>query len=348
MGTKKQKPDYIVAGDLGYGNVKMVSGFAGEDYITQVYPATAIPDIELPRNNDMDMNNPMFDKVVTTINGEPWAVGFEMSVANRYIRPKSDDYIHTEHYKSLFASTLIKQPEDVIDTYVTGLPVEQFKDEEFVNALKELMVGKHQVAPSRTVEVKSVEVFAQPVGAFFKFVSENASDEDLEIIQEGVIAAIDPGYYTWDFTTFKKGRMRVDTSSHTQSAMSLVLHECVAMIRAEYGTSCPAANIEEALQCGKTKVVVAGRLLEFQEYLDKAAEKVGRQAVQEVRNAFSNEEDLAMIILAGGGARFYEKSVKVAYPELPVHVLDIAGIAEGYWRRGEAVYKQKQQAKNVA
>lgn len=337
MSKTTTKAPFIVAGDLGYGNVKMAYGVASKGVQhAECYPATAIPNTELPRPS-MDFGDTLFEKSVAAIGDVAWAVGFEMSMVSKYVRPKSDGYIYTDHYKALFYSTLIRQPSEVIDLYVTGLPVEQFKDEKYVEDLKALMIGTHQVSKNRTVTIKAVVVLPQPVGAYFHFVSEIASHEDLKLIKQGVVAACDPGYYTWNFTAFKKGRMRVKSSSHSQSAMSYVLRECCEIMRDDEGGACSPADIEEALQRGEHEIAACGRIINFDGYLERASKTIGHTAAQEVLNAFSDEGEIMLIVLAGGGAPFYKASMERAFPNARVHEVGINAIAKGYLARGAAL-----------
>jgi plasmid segregation protein ParM len=80
-----------------------------------------------------------------------------------------------------------------------------------------------------------------------------------------------------------------------------------------------------------------GERIEVAPYLKKAADKVGPIVTTRLRESLRKENASAdKVLLVGGGAGFFESSVKDAFPQLKVSTPDtpVFANARGFWRMG--------------
>ncbi|SFU99641.1 plasmid segregation protein ParM [Paenacidovorax caeni] len=81
-----------------------------------------------------------------------------------------------------------------VDVLVTGLPVDQYKDEARRAELERQFIGKHKITPKRTVEIAQVKVVAQPTGGLFDMISQD-DEENPAIDEDARILVVDPGFF---------------------------------------------------------------------------------------------------------------------------------------------------------
>lgn len=156
---------FVLGLDIGYSNLKIAMGHKDEGMTTKVLPAGAGRVELMPRNMSAGMGN---DFLQVVINGEKWAAGVEPSRLQGWERELHRDYKSTDVYKALFYAALLVSEQTEIDMLVTGLPVDQAKDEQQRNELIDLLKGAHQITPKLEVTVKDVLVVPQPAGAYME------------------------------------------------------------------------------------------------------------------------------------------------------------------------------------
>ena len=200
----KKKVPFIVAGDIGYGNLKTAYGFSNEEPTVSVRPATAAKKDAVGKI-DLGNTNQKHPGMFVNVDGATSIACCAPSMIEGYVREKQHDYVSTLHYKALYHASLLELPVNVVDIYATGLPVMHFMDDAKEKELRDFMIGEHQITATRTVTVKDVKIYPQPAGAFWKFINSKATEEDLETIEDGFVCVADPGYFSWDWSKYVCG-----------------------------------------------------------------------------------------------------------------------------------------------
>lgn len=80
---------YVIGLDIGYSNLKVVSGEAGKTPQTCVLPAAAAPADQVA---DLLVGNAPADKnTIVSVNDEPWVAGVSPRKIEGYVREKHHD-----------------------------------------------------------------------------------------------------------------------------------------------------------------------------------------------------------------------------------------------------------------
>ncbi|MDY6928071.1 MAG: ParM/StbA family protein [Pseudomonadota bacterium] len=324
---------FVLGLDIGYSNLKIAMGHKDEGMTTKVLPAGAGRVELMPRNMSAGMGN---DFLQVVINGEKWAAGVEPSRLQGWERELHRDYKSTDVYKALFYAALLVSEQTEIDMLVTGLPVDQAKDEQQRNELIDLLKGAHQITPKLEVTVKDVLVVPQPAGAYMDVVNSTDDDSLLEAIQFGTSVVCDPGFFSYDFTKLVEGEIHYHSSGTSLKAMSRLLQVADELILDDYGGSPGVEGLERAIRTGKPPMVFARRI-ELDEYLAKAGKTVTREAVTSMRKAMREDGMNAdIVILAGGGASDYAEAAKELFPRSRIiePKSPVLANARGFWHCG--------------
>lgn len=314
--------------DIGYSNVIAVFGSGQEKPDSIVRPSQAAPLSVLPEDSGLREG-----EVLVDVNGTPW-VAFAAPGRVQDGRKLHEDYTSSQAYEALFKGALLHAAGegDVIDCLVTGLPVSQARDKDYVAALVKRMTGTHRISSKREVTVKRVEVVAQPFGTLTEIYG---SSDASEIIEESVSIIIDPGFFSVDWVVIDYRELVASSSSSSLKAMSVLLEACNEEIARDHGGIPGVEKIEHALQSGKTSIHLYGRKIELAEYLERAAERVVPAVFTEIKQGlrFLKGRAIDCVILGGGGASLYEPFARKEFPEaLIVRPTDsVKSNAEGFW-----------------
>ena len=209
----------------------------------------------------------------------------------------------------------------MIDTLVTGLPVDQYLQFERRDSLAEALCGHHRVSAKRSVEVKRVEVLPQPVGAYMHLVS--TSEPDLiEVMEEGLVVVLDPGYFSVDWVAMQGGTLRKGSSGTSTKAMSVVLEEAARLVIEDRGDgACTKEKIENALRSNKDYVLAFGDRVLISEYVSRAIATVAPQAMTLMRQSMRGDVQGAdVVLLTGGGGGAYADAARELFPKSRVVV----------------------------
>lgn len=321
---------HIVGVDVGYSNVKVVGGSNPDALNSFVFPAQAAPLDKV--EGGLAANK---DATLVEIQGEQWLAFYKPG--NGELRELNPDYPASQAYLALFYAGLIAAcPEgNVIDCLVTGLPVHHYFDPQKVDALEKRLTGVHQVTAKTKIEVKQVKIVAQPVGTMLDVYSRH---EDADLFPESTVLVVDPGFFSLDWVLFKNGILNKQSSGTSLKAMSIMIEAIYDGIRADYGVSPRQANIEIALQSGKTQLAFRGTRLDITPYIDKAKLTVAQAALADLRTEmrFMENESLDFVLMGGGGASFYQDEVNRLYPDSKIIVSEksVSTNAYGFWVHG--------------
>ena len=312
---------YVVGLDIGYSNLKVVYGEAGKSPEAHVMPAAAAPASHV---SEMVLGaGSGADEEIVQVDGEPWVAGVPPRKIEGYVREIHHDYAMTDTYRALMLAGIGSTNAEKIDHLVTGLPVSHFRDEGKRQALKSMLRGTHTVSGGREVVVSDVSVIPQPVGSYMSIVS---TFEDAELLEEGRVLVIDPGYFSVDWLTIEAMEARMASSGTSLKAMSKLLEQAAVILEREHGPGVTPEAIENALRVGKDRVFHFGSRIDITTALDQAAESNAKIALSALTS--SMREDAAsidVVVLCGGGAKLYEKAAREVFersriivPESPV------------------------------
>lgn len=328
----EQKRKFILAGDIGYSNLKGAWGYSDDDKCTSIIrPATAGPRESMP---SMSAGTEKEPAILVLVDDEQWATCVPPGEIEGWSRELHHAYPSTKAYKALFYSLLQMTGERVVDKFVTGLPVKHWQDKKYVENLEQLIIGTHQITKGRTVEVKEVEVLPQPAGAFFKFMIENATEEQIRKFEQGFVAVLDPGYFSSDWCGFFKQGLRRHSAGTSLNAMSKLIEKTNELIHVSEGSPSTMEAIENALQTGEKEVLAGRAFIELSGFVKEAKEHIADKAVVDMVSAFRDEPQPAMIIMAGGGGKYYKGAAEQRFPDSEIVSVSPTGIAEGFWQRG--------------
>lgn len=333
--SEAQAPKLIVGWDCGYSNGKLAYGLSTDEEPTLlVRPAQAAPISQLHGSMALKPG-----EYAVEVNGEAWAAFLDPGRA-RLNRELHGDYPATDPYKALYHAALIAACHDghVVDRLVTGLPTAQARDAKLVEALTKRLTGTHQVAPKRTIEVREVEVIAQPVGTLCEI---NSYHEDADLFAEANLLVLDPGFFSVDWVMFRRGDIQRDSSNTSLDAMSVVLDAINEEFAMEHGGEGPGRDkLEIAMQNNRDNVLMFGERIALAPYVDRAMGKVAPRALANLKEQmrFMEGEALDFILLGGGGARFYKDAAQNLFPKAKVIVAEnnVTSNASGYWFHGKS------------
>lgn len=316
--------------DIGYSNLKVCFGEAGEIPEGLCYPAGAAPVERLPGGVRSGKG---FEGFRVQVDGRLWATGIHPRRFEVWERSLHPDYAATPSYRALFYTALVLSGRDEIDRVVTGLPAAQYEER---RAALSWMAGVHSVAAKRQVRVKEVKVVPQPVGGFMAALGE-VEAEVAEVLAEGRVLVVDPGHFSFDWVLIQQGELQKRSCGSSVEAMAALLEGAAAKIGEDFGGRVEADRIEQALQEGKEHILLFGRKVEIAPYVEQAVREVVPVAVERLRVAMRRQEgDLDALVLVGGGAAWWEGGIRELFPKVPVirPVDPILANARGFFELG--------------
>jgi len=306
--------------DVGYGNTKYVQFHAkGSEIACSLFPS-----ITPQASVGTDLTGGVFQKrntVIVEVNGVRYEVGRDARLAQdaSYGRTLDADYSLTDSYMALVRGAIAYMGVPHIDLLVLGLPVNTHA--QYSSTLQQRVLGVHKI-PSPDgqmidVEVRSVQVTPQPIGAFFDYT-----------IRHGVFGRmknqtnllIDPGYYTLDWVVSHGVKMINARSGAHAGGMSSILSTIGESVSKELGHQLQDfAAIDEAIRTGG-RPRFFGKERDISEHIRLGKEKA-RQFVSVLATKVGNAGvDIDNIILAGGGAEFFRDVIQEKFPNHELHM----------------------------
>lgn len=324
----------IVGLDIGYSNLKFAIGSAESSRPNQVrvLPSGAGPLDALPqRIGGGEQQIPDGGVVVSVGDGKEWVAGIEPYRIQDAGRELHRNFIRTSTYRALLHAALSHVDGDRVTQLVTGLPVSQRADKEFVAAVRELMTGRHEVSPGRIVEVDKVTVMSQPSGAYLDFA---ANTDEMDLLEKGRIVALDPGFYSTDWVVLEDGDVRQASSGSSTHAMSTMLDHLDRILKERRGAILGSDRLEYAVRTGDHKVVALGETIDISPEIDEISAEVAEKAMSELSRAMRHEHrSIDAVLLTGGGAKRFREAARRAFDNARVIVPEepVCANARGFW-----------------
>lgn len=298
----------IRAIDVGYGRNKFTydvdaNGKAEFRSFASIVKKTASKDERLIKG----LNN-----VIIKVKDAYYEVG-DSVVDDHNVGMLSEGFSQSQEYMALVLGAIaMMRPVKKIDTLVLGLPVQ------FLNSkqaqLKKRFVGKHMLNNNRTVEIKSVEVIAQPLGGYLAW-AEKAADQ---LAQRTLI--IDPGFYTFDYIVVKNGADMPHLNGSFPGGLSLLLEFVAKQISKKYQIEYTNLRaIEEGIMTGSFRLY--GKVVDLIPLL-KPFQKETVSIIQKIVNQLEDGRDIDNIVLVGGGSRMFYGAINSIFKKHTLTLLD--------------------------
>lgn len=328
----------VRAVDIGRGNTKFIAGVSAGDVRCAMFPSQAHPCETVYEQEAWGTKRRTVCVPVDDLNYE---VGPDAHLASDIFNAnvlQHDSYSATPEYLALLLGALHYMRLDRIDLLVLGLPVATYKLKKQVAALERRVTGEHILAEGRKITIARVKAIAQPSGALMYC---GLTHGRLAQMRKERNLIIDPGRRTFDWLV-TQGMQQIDKRSHSvPRGMFDVLHSIIEGISRATGSHYREYDaIDLALRTGKKPVI-------FQKEYDIAqhlplAQKIPEQAVAEMLHYVGDAADIKNIILVGGGAFFYRKALKTAFPHHELQELKdpIFANVKGFQYAGTELAKQ--------
>ncbi|WP_136418267.1 PRTRC system protein D [Herbaspirillum sp. ST 5-3] len=327
--------------DVGRGNTKFVGSDDGDDIKYLHFPSEAYPSEAERKGDGLGSRR---KTVSIPVDGLFYEVGPDVHLAADVFNAKvlqHDAYFETAEYLALVRGALHYMKVEEIDLLVVGLPVATFKVPGRVSLLEKRMLGKHDLGGGRSVVVKKVRVLAQPTGALMHY---GMVHNRLAELRREKSLIIDPGARTFDWIV-TQGMQQIESKSHSLNrGMFDVLQKIAEGISMKTGTQFREFEpIDAALRGGK-KPILFQKEYDISAHLP-VARKVPEHAVAEMLHYVGDASDIQNIIIVGGGAFFFKKAIKDAFPRHKIHELKDALYAnvKGFQLAGRLLNMQEQQ-----
>lgn len=323
--------------DIGYSNLKLAYGNSESGMKIALRPAGAAPADRFGSRFDGKAQD---DFLNVLVDGEPFVAGVASDRAEMWSRSLHVDYSNTQSYKALFHAGLLLSEMPEIDMLVTGLPVSQYLDVARRTQLEEQFTGKHQITPKRSVTVKQVKVIAQPVGGLLDYMNQQDEDGDdgsLQIDDEARVLVIDPGFFSLDWVLISNGQLQRQSSGTSLNASSVLLDQAGKLIASDHGSSPSTESLENAIRKGKTSILLMGERVELEPYIDKASKLLASVTADSIQKSLRVESvSPDIVVLPGGGAKFFRKIIEETFPRIKVVVPreSVYSNARGFWLMG--------------
>jgi plasmid segregation protein ParM len=321
----------LLAVDVGFGNTKAVWGCQAESDDQQAWREICFRSAAPKIGTKEDIPQNKLNRLPINVGGQQYWVGpeaYSTGVESGVIE-QSVKNIQTPEYQALIAGAWGYMLRDLrtnmqsIDTLVLGLPISAFKAkrDELVRLGGRVMtvpIDEHIVNRSEKTEVqvmaKKCIVLPQPYGGFVC-----ASAKNLKLASDGsTTLVLDPGYSTLDWFLVENGSPRIEQCDSFEGGMSTLLSELAAKISTDVGCGSPSFGLlEKALL--RNEIVLSQRkisMVDYQQTLRKSADVI----IAEFLRRFDPEKfGVTDIVLTGGSASYFEKSIAAALPAYPIH-----------------------------
>lgn len=337
----------LVGNDLGYGQVKTVSGEMRSRFLS----AVGTPISDFGRVAAITTEKELLESLSMTYDGKKYYVGHNAIVNSRNGRltlrqnkAESED----NKIKFMMALALFTQEDQEYAEFdvVTGLPVLEFKNQKdklynmIFNYGRPFEFVMHYGFKSvkKTIKIKNVKIISQGEGAFYDFILDNNGKlvKEAASLVGGMVMVVDPGYRTTDIVTMENGKY-IETASDQFNKGINQMHQEVLRLTME------RLNIKKEMK-DMDDIVRSGKLFHnMKEYnmtkvIADAAGPYAEDIVDQL-HSLTNDQlgSMQRVLLCGGGAEIIYPYVKTLLNGIiEVSILPNAEYcnASGYYKYG--------------
>jgi plasmid segregation protein ParM len=336
--------------DVGYGNTKMVCGHgldkASRSRWTELIFPSISPNVVVDEEASGFGHNP--DRVLIDIEGRRYYAG-PMATSGVVGRAIADNYIESELHEVLLRAAIhfaMRETSSVIrsiDVLTLGLPVSGFANQhlqlrDIGKMTRVIPVPKHLLGGAGTanveVQVKSCIVVPQPYGAM-RMAAQDLPASDAIYKNDVLSMVVDPGYRTLDWFVAAGMKAEVKLSGSYDGGVASILREISQRIGFDHGTgSLEFDQVERGLETGQ--INLGSKVIDMAPYIKMVPMLASQEIGVFLTRLGVRRSDLARVILAGGGARFYEAALRAHLPKCEVLTLpnSVMSNARGFWLAG--------------
>lgn len=291
--------------------------------------------IEVKDKNNEYYNYMIGDYVITQL--ESGGTNYEV---NKYQSP--------EELAKLLAGLSVLHPKAnkiIIDTLVTGLPVQHYKrhkermSRRFRGSFEARVNNQQGEKATIEYEIKNVVVIPQAAGALMY----NIAIEEQEDILDGRIGLLDVGGRTTDGLAYNKGQIIKDSPFSFNIGMSNVFRKINSDLNIDENI------IREAIINNQDTVTYRQEEIGIKGLAEKYSEELANNIARNARNEWRDLIDLIdQILVVGGAGDKIQSYLKPAFDKIDIQVLPNSQIANvlGYLLRGQNIYNEKKTTKD--
>ena len=321
----------VKAIDIGYGNVKYVTGRKGGEVQCAHFPSVAPPS----SGRDFGAGVATKKDVVKVCVGDSlYIVGPDASLSlpgGKSGRKLIRDYPETDGYLALARGALAYAGDREIDLLVTGLPVNYHAA--YRDKLESKLAGEHAYPDGSSIVVKKAWAVPQPIGGFVHYAIQSGLFDEL---RETHCLVIDVGFFTVDWLVCRGLKVLDERSGSVAGGMSKILSRVAEEISAATGEAFADINrVDAALRQGG-KLEWYGRPYELKKFLPKC-KPVFDEVMEAIMESVGTLDDIASVILVGGGTAHYLEPLRAICHRNPLLVPDegIYANVRGFYEIGE-------------
>lgn len=350
----------LVGNDLGYGQIKTVSGDNKKKFLS----AVGNPISDFGRSTAVNTEEELMNSLTINLDGQTYYVGRNAIINARNgrltLRQNKADDIHNK-IKFLTALALFMKEDQTYGEFdvVTGLPVLEFRHQK--DALEQMMSNnrvpfqfKMHYGPkivNKTIKVNNVKIISQGEGAFYDFILDKQGNivEDNAAIVAGTVMVVDVGYRTSDIVTMENGRYVELLSDQFNKGVNTIHQEILRLIMEKHGIKKELKDLDQIVRDGyfyhNTK------LIDVNHIIDEAARPFAEDIVESLHTT-SNDQlgSVNHVIFTGGGAEIiYSHILPLLNGIVQTSIMYDSEFcnATGYYKYGLLLQKAQQELDNA-
>lgn len=331
----------VRAVDVGYGHVKWSEGRDDTgQIIADVFPSQAPLVIEC---KTLAATRSCRDTFVVPVNENHYEVGRQVHMSygkNQELEQLHDRFALSDGYTAFiygaFNYMFRTLPSGYIDYLMLGLPMTTLKQHSA--ALQRRFVGEHTInMKGDTLVIRHSVVYPQPLGSYATYLQKQAHKSK----NAPMALIVDVGYHTVDWITCMGMVVNPDQSDGVERGMGAFLREVAKSVINASGMAANESTVvrmlDQALISGDV-FRLAGKEIDLKPHM-KAGSAIIEQAAQAIRNNVGVGEGLDVVIVSGGGARFFLPAIRKHYSNHEVAILPAPALANvrGFHEFGELI-----------
>lgn len=338
---------YLVGCDLGYGQIKILSG----DRRTKFLSAVGTPISDFGRVAAISNEKELLESLAITFEGKKYYIGHNAIVNTRNGRlslrqnkAESDE----NKIKFIMSLALLMDEDEEYAEFdvITGLPVLEFKNQKdllfnmmynYGRPFEFIMhLGPKEVM--KKVKINNIKVISQGEGAFYDFVlnKDGIITQEQAGLVSGTVMVVDPGYRTTDIVTMENGRYIEPLSDQFNKGVNQIHQEILRLIMERLNIKKELKDLDEIVRSGR--LFHNTKTYNVEKIIFDVAEPFAEDIVDNL-HTMSNDRlgSMQRVILTGGGAEIIYPYVK-KYLEgiVEVSIMKDAEFcnASGYYKYG--------------
>jgi plasmid segregation protein ParM len=310
----------LVGSDLGYGQVKALSG----DLRVKFLSAVGTPISDFGRVAAITSEDELLQSLTITYEGKKYYIGHNAIINSRNGRltlrqnkAESDD----NKIKFITSLALLTREDQEYGEFdiITGLPVLEYKNQK--DALYNMIYsdgkpfeftmhyGPKEI--KKVIKTNYVKVISQGEGAFYDFVLDNKGGIIPERAAQvnGLVMVVDPGYRTTDIVTMENGRYIEPLSDQFNKGVNQIHQEMLRLVMERLNIKKELKDMDEIARSGK----LYHNMHEYNlsKIIADAAKPFAEDLIESLITV-SNDQlgSMQRLILTGGGSEIIHPFVK--------------------------------------